>query len=392
MSRNQPSRLFNRYPLIVPIVALGVTILLGYLPYRFFFASTQQPIMPPPAPMVSVETVTLQNIPIFYEYSGRVAGKKAVEIRARVSGTLLKRNYIEGSRVKKGTVLFLIDPAPFEAVVAQARARFIQTEKDWMRAKKLFAENALSAKEHDAALSAYEQAKADLKTAKINLEYTTVKAPITGVTSKEAVSEGSLVVADSTLLTYLTETESLYINFSIPDAEMLDQKTQIESGDIILPPDKKLHAEISLSEDMPHKVQGIVDFTDSIIDTQTGSVQSRAVVSNANQTLLPGMFVRLKVKGMTRKNAIAIPDKAVMQGPQGTFVYVATPDNTAAIKPVTLGMLSNGKRLIESGLASGDRVITEGMIKVRPNSPIQVSTPPLPKDNTPPQAPVAKKG
>lgn len=394
MAMNSSSPLLRRYPLTIPavvIIALGVILFLGI---RSFLHTNSSAPMTPPPPVVSVLTLVTKDTPVSFEYAGRIAGKKAVEVRARVSGTLLKRNFVEGSRVKKGTVLFVIDPAPYEAALAQAKARAHQTERDWTRAKTLFAEKALSSKEYDAAESAYQQAKADLKTAKINLDYTTVKAPLSGITSKEAISEGNLVVADSTLLTHLTEMDALHVNFAIPDAESLEQRRLLEKGMLFIPSDKKLQAEIILGDGTKHPTPGTVDFTDSIIDTQTGSVQSRALLANVDQSLLPGMFVRVHVKGMQRKDAILIPDRAVMQGPQGAFVYGVGSDSNATIKPIKLGMLVDGHRLVEEGLTPGDKVIVEGMIKVRPNTPVQVAPdgPPPGKEGTPSkQAPTDEK-
>lgn len=396
MAMNKPSSLLKRYPLTIPVavvITLGVVVFLGI---KSFLRSDSNAHMTPPPPVVTVLTAATKDTPVSFEYAGRIAGKKAVEIRARVSGTLLKRNFVEGTHVKKGSVLFVIDPAPYEAALAQAKARAYQTERDWTRAKTLFAEKALSSKEYDAAQSAHEQAKADLKTAKINLEYTTVKAPLSGVTSKEAISEGNLVVADSTLLTHQTEMEALYVNFAIPDAESIEQRRLLEKGVLVMPSNKKLQAEITLGDGTKHPTLGTVDFTDSIIDIQTGSIQSRALLANTDQSLLPGMFVRIHVKGMHRKDAILIPDRAVMQGPQGTFVYGVGSDSNATIKPIKLGMLVDGHRLVEEGLVPGDKVIVEGMIKVRPNTPVQVApdAPPAGKEGNPSkQAPSdGKKG
>ncbi|MBX9696801.1 MAG: efflux RND transporter periplasmic adaptor subunit [Alphaproteobacteria bacterium] len=396
MTMNNPSPLLKRYPLTIPVIlliALGIILFLGI---KSFWQKDSNAHMTPPPPMVSVLTVETKDTPISFEYAGRISGKKAVEVRARVSGTLLKRNFVEGTHVKRGTVLFIIDPAPYEAALAQAKARFTQTERDWIRAKTLMSEKALSLKEYDATEAAYEQAKADLKTAKINLEYTTVKAPLSGVTSKEAISEGNLVVADTTLLTYLTEMDALHVNFAIPDVESIEQRRLLDKGILLMPLDKKLQAEIILGDGTKHPTLGAIDFTDSIIDGQTGSIQSRALLANADQSLLPGMFVRVRVKGMSRKNALLIPDRAVMQGPQGTFVYGVGPDSNATIKPVKLGMLLDGYRLVEEGLTQGDKVIIEGMIKVRPNTPVQVEpdTPPSSKEGAPskPEPSDGKKG
>ncbi len=355
-------------------IAAAVIFVLAYIIYSIFSGSPapQQHQMPPAA--VTVEEINPADIPLTYEYSGRVAGSREVEIRARVSGILQKRSYAEGQAVKQGDVLFRIDPAPFEAELAEARATLTQSEKDWGRAEGLYKEKALSAREHDQAQGAYEQAKARLRTAQINLGYTTVTAPIAGVTSREGISEGSLVTADSTLLTRISQLDPIYIYFAIPDAEALWQRNEVANGNVILPEDKTLLAEIHLGDGIVYKDKAKVNFTDSIIDPQTGTVSSRAVVENPDGSLLPGQFVRVVVEGMSKVNAIAVADKAIMQGPMGTFVYVVTPEGKAGIAPVKLGPLNNGKRLIESGLKKGDRVVVEGMIKVVPDAPVVAQT------------------
>ena len=329
---------------------------------------------PPPAP-VTILGITPADVPLVYEYAGRTSGSREVEIRARVSGILQKRAYTEGQAVSQGDVLFEIDPAPYKAALAQAQARFNQTDKDWKRAQVLLKQKALSAREHDDSQAAYEQSKAALETAQINLGYTTVTAPINGITSKESLSEGSLIVADNSLLTRLVQLDPIYIDFAIPDGEALEQRRQIAAGATVIPEDGKLRAEIRLGDGSLYPEQGTLNFTDSIIDPQTGSVNSRAVVPNFDSRLIPGQFVRVVVKGMVRKNAIAIPDQAIMQGPKGPFVYTVDDARKAVITPVKLGNLNNKMRLIESGLKEDDRVIVEGMIKVKPDMPVTVGKP-----------------
>lgn len=365
MSKRQ-STLFG----IIAIVILVVAVVgLGSL-----FSGKKGPGGPqggmPPAE-VTVTTVAPADVPVKFEYAGRTAGFREVEIRARVSGILLKRTYAEGQLVQAGDVLFAIDPATFQAALAQAQATYNQAERDWNRSAKLFEQKALSARERDQSLSAYEQAKAQLKTARINLNYTTVIAPITGVTSAEAMSEGSLVVADQSLLTRLTQLDPLYVNFAYPDTESTQQRRDLASGRLTMPDDRRLKAEIHFGDGTVYQQEGDIDFTDSIIDPQTGSVRARAILPNPDAGLLPGQFVRVVVKGFVRRNAIAIPDQAIIQGPQGAMVYVVDAADKAQIRPVVLGPLEGTQRLVESGLNTGDRVIYEGMIKVRPDSVVK---------------------
>lgn len=356
------------------LVVLGVAAAAGYGMYKLFFgAPPPTPAMP--APSVMAVEISPADLPMTYEYAGRTAGSREVEIRARVSGILLQRNYVEGQPVTQGDLLFTIDPAPFEAALAQAQARLTQTERDWKRADVLIKEKALSPREYDEAKSAYEQAKAEVKTARINLDYTTVTAPISGITSKEGLSEGSLVTADTSLLTRIAQLDPVYVEFSIPDSEAIYQRQQLASGAMVQPDDGKLTIEIFFGDRRDTPFHGVVDFTDSVIDPQTGTVRARGVLQNADNAVLPGQFVRVALKGLTLKQATIIPDTAVMQGPMGTFVYTITPEGKAAITPVTLGALAGKNRIVTSGLSEGDKVITEGMIKVQPDAPVTIIDP-----------------
>lgn len=378
-----------------PLVILLVLALVaggGYFAYTRYFQPKEAPAAAPQMPPaeVVVHTVAPKDVPLTFEYAGRTAGSREVEIRARVTGILQKRAYTEGQKVKQDDVLFEIDPAPFAAELADAQAAFSRSESDWKRAGLLVKEKALSAREFDEAKAGYEQAKAKLDTAKINLGYTMVTAPISGVTSQESMSEGGLVVANQTLLTRLTRLDPMYVNFSTPDEELLLQRRMVASGEYGMPEDGKLRAEIRFGDGGVYKEEGTVDFTDSLIDPQTGTVSNRAVVPNGEDILLPGQFVRVVVKGFVRKNAIAIPDQAVMQGPQGPFVYVVV-DDKAAVRPVVLGVLAGSDRLVKDGLKAGDQVIVEGMIKTRPDAPVKIVDPNAAPAETPAAAPAADK-
>lgn len=324
---------------------------------------------------VVVNTVRAEDVPLVFEYAGRTAGSREVEIRARVSGILLKRSYVEGERVEQGDVLFRIDPRPFEATLAENQARLTQTKNDWERAQMLYNEKALSAREFDEARAAYEASNALTRSARINLDYTTVTAPISGITSREGLSEGSLVTADNSLLTRLTQIDPIYVNFGAPDSESLLNRQKVASGEYSLPDDGKLTAEIFTSGGVAYPQKASVSFTDSIIDPLTGTVSTRAVLPNKDGMVLPGQFVRVKVHGLTAKNVIVLPDKAVLQGPEGVYVYTLDEGNVATSKIVELGDLNDGKRLITSGLKSGDRVVVEGMVKVKPGMAVHVESP-----------------
>lgn len=362
----------RRFPLRLVIILL-VLAAVGFFAYRHFTAKPATPPAPPP-PAVTVEAVEVRDIPLEFDYAARLAGSREVEIRARVGGTLLKREYEEGAYVKRGDTLFQIDPDPYYAALAEAQATFNQAARDWQRARTLMNSKALSAREFDQAQALYGQSKALLETAKINLAYTTVRAPISGFTSEEGFSEGSLVVADTSLLTRLTQLDPMYVEFAYPDSDAMMQRAGVANGSITLPEDNMLRVSITFTDGSVYPSEGKIRFTDSIIDPNTGTVRARAVVPNAGKAILPGQFVHVTVKGLTQKQAIGVPEKAIMQGPMGMFVYTVGAEDKAVITPVELGLLNNGTRVITKGLKAGDRVVTEGMIKVRPDSPVRIDT------------------
>jgi membrane fusion protein (multidrug efflux system) len=351
----------------------------------------------PPPPEVAVQPVSARDVPLTFEYAGRVTGSREVQVRARVSGILLERTYVEGQVVKQGDVLFRIDPETYqvqltraEAQLAQEQARLLQAERNWKRIQPLFQRETVSARERDEALSALDLARAsvavaeaEVKAARISLDYTKVVAPVSGVTSQEAVSEGSLVGTGATdsLLTRITQLDPLYVNFAIPDSEWAARTAQINEGIVTLPPDRNLVVEVRTSAGAALDVEGRLNYTDSSIDPQTGTISARAVVPNPDNKLLPGQFVRVVVKGMTLKNAITIPQPALMQGPQGPFVYIVTPEGQAQVRPVKLGRAMGDQWVVTDGLAPGDRVVTEGVIKVRPGQPVRTAAAAAPSTN-----------
>ncbi len=343
-------------------------------------------------------------MPIRFEFVGQTAGSKEAEVRARVQGILEKRAYQEGGRVKAGQPLFVIDPKPYAAqaeqaaaALAQAQAEHAQARRNLERLKPLVGDAAISRREYDDAVSAEEaaaaavkQAQARLTEARLNLSYTNVTAPVSGVASRSLKSEGSLVApgADS-LLTTISQLDPLYVNFSIAENEQLRIDRLRAEGKLVVPDAKRggYAIRIVLADGHPFPRKGKLSFIDPRIDPATGSFSARAEVANPDGTLRPGQFVRVIVEGAERPDAIVVPQRAVMEGPQGKFVYLAGKaadgKDVALPRPLVVGdwVELGGDRLwiVESGLKPGDRVIVEGMAKIFPvpgGAPIMLGPPP----------------
>lgn len=342
----------------------------------------------PPAP-VSVITVAQRDVPVRYEYVAQTAGYREVEVRARVTGILQKRLYREGTAVKAGQALFAIDPAPFRVALARAEAdlagaevRLAQARREVARLKPVLEARAISQKELDDSLSAEQLAAADAQSARarvnearLNLSYTRVDSPIAGIAGRTAVSEGALVSGPNVLLTSVTQTDPMYVNFGISDREHLALRRDVDLGRLKLPAGRKFQARIKLSDGSLYDGVGALDFTDVRVNTQTGTSESRAEFSNKNNILRSGEFVRIILDGALRPDAIVVPQRAVLESPKGKFVYVVGPDNKAEVRPVEAGDWTADGWIINSGLKAGERVITDGVMKIGPGAPVQVVAP-----------------
>jgi len=342
--------------------------------------------MPPPE--VSVTTLRAGPIALNYAYPGRAGPFREVEVHARVAGILKQRVYTEGAKVKAGDVLFRIDPIPFEIEVAQAQAqlqqaksRLAQAESDAARSTQLFTDRVGSAQAHDNSIYAMEIAKAGvavaeaaLKTAEVNLGYTTVTAPIDGVTSLKLKSEGGLVDAAgaSSLLARITQVDPIYVNFSFGDRDLTQIQGMLASGKAKASAGGGWAVRVTSGDDKSIDEQGSIDFIDSNIDTQTGTIRARAVIPNKNGRLRPGQFLQLAVTGISLPEALVVPRVAVMQGAQGPYVYAVDVNNKALLRPITLGREVEDGWIVASGVSEGDRIITNGMIKVMPGAVVSV--------------------
>jgi len=358
----------------------------------------------PPVP-VSVVAVQPQNVPVSYEFVGQANGYRQVQVRARVGGILLKRVYTEGRPVKEGDLLFQIDPAPYQAAYDNAKAslgveeaKLVNAKQNYDRVLPLFKENAVSQKDRDDAVASYQSAlasvaaaRATLQNAKINLGYTRVTAPITGMTSKEAVSEGSLISAsnDASLLTTISQLDPIYVNFSVSDNDMLHLRKLEQSGKLKLVEPKKLGVSLKLSDGSEYSQTGSLNFTDNIIDPTTGTVSSRALFPNAKGQILPGQFVRVVLNGVTRTNALVVPQKAVFSSQQGKMVWVAGPDGKAKPTPIETADEVGHNVIVDKGLKPGDHVVIDNLIKLRPNAMVKPELVPLATANAAEPAPAA---
>jgi membrane fusion protein (multidrug efflux system) len=341
---------------------------------------------------VTVMAVEPQTLPVTWEVIGQTQGSREVEVRPRVTGILLERRYTEGSYVKRGALLFRIDPLPFQTaveqtrgLVGQAEAELSRTQQDVARLQPLYADNAVSKKELDDAVSAMQAAHANLfsvraqhKAAQIDLGYTSIEAPISGVTSRAAVSEGSLVTALQTLLTRIFQVDPLWVNFSFPSKDFAEIQHEIQTGRIAMPPANGFTVEMLRQNGERYARTGRLNFQDTTVDPKTGTIEARAQFPNPDAQVLAGEFVRLRISGAVRPAAILIPQRAMMQSPTGQGVYVLTEAGKADMRRIATGETVGEQIIVVEGLDAGEQVIVDGIVKLRPGAAVQAIRAPKP--------------
>ncbi len=359
---------------------------------------TQAPSAPS-APEVTIMTVEAKDAPVTFEFVGVTASSQQVEVRARVDGFLDERLYTEGGIVKQGDVMFRMDAKPFQAeldaakaALAQQQARLWTAQANLKRVKPLARANAVSQKELDdaqgtvnAAAAAVEMAKADVETARLNLGYTTIYAPVTGASSFARIQNGAYVSQQNSLLTYVAQLDPMWVDFSISEDEMLGFREQRDSGQLRVPEASALDVEIVLADGSVFPDVGRIFFADASYSTETGTFLLRATFSNPDARLRPGQFVRVHVKGVVRPNAILVPQQAVMQGAQGFFVWIVDQEGKAQIRPVEVGDWQGDNWFILKGLSRGERVITDGLMRLAKGVPVKVAAAPARSGVTPDQ-------
>lgn len=344
-----------------------------------------QPADPQPEPpQVEIRRLNAAEVVMRETYPGRARGAREVQVRSRVEGILQSRGYTEGQRVEKGADLFIIDPEPFQVALQQAQAalenaeaRARQAAREWEQVRPLHQRGAISTLQRDRKLSELELARADVARAKaavaqarIDLGYTRVRAPLTGVTSLEVLDPGSLVQPGD-LLTTLTEFDPVHVYFSLPEQDPLARRA---ASRVLGADEDTLRRTVTLilPDGSHHPQTGAVDFTESSIDPQTGTVRARAVFSNAQGSIRPGQFVRVELIAHRLPQALTVPPSAVTEGAEGPIVFVVDEQDKAQARPVVLGPSNAQLQVLEDGVAAGDRVIVAGIAKVRSGTPVKI--------------------
>jgi membrane fusion protein (multidrug efflux system) len=366
----------------LPLVAFAAIVALGA-------CHQEQPKPQRPPPEVSVITIKPQTIPDVPALVAQTESSQLVDITARISGFLDKINYQEGALVKDGQVLFQIDPKPFKAQLDAARgelqaqqARHTTAGANLSRVKPLAQQNALSQSdldraqgEFDASQAAVYSAQAKVTEAELNLSYTTIRSPVTGLASKSEQREGAYInsVAPSSRLTYVAKVHPMWVNFSVSQNQAARRQELFKAGQLVPPKNDDYDVELVLAEGASYPYRGKVSFADPSYSMSTGSFLVRAVVPNPKGELRPGMFVTAKLHGAVRPNAVVIPQLAVQQGSKGHLVYVVKEDGSAEVRPVIVGDYYGEKDIvIADGLQAGDRVVVEGALKVVPGQPVKI--------------------
>lgn len=334
-----------------------------------------------PALPVGVIEMQSTSVPIQAEAVAQTEGAKEVEVRPRVGGILLKKLFQEGEPIKAGQVMFQIDPVPFqiavqqaEAQLAQQKARITQTQREADRLKGLLDTQSISQREYDNAISdnavataSLLQYEALLREAKLNLSYTTVTAPTSGIAGRFQFSEGALVSANTSLLTSIVQLSPIWVRFSLSDSELTSLGGQLNNHNV-------KNIQLVLPDGSEHPESGKLNFSASEIDPALGTQQLRAVFENASRSLLPGQFVRARVTTGTREGVFIVPQTSVLTNDQGKFVYVVEKDaagkTVAGVRVIQEGGWQGENWVILGGLKAGDKVIADNLIKIRPGAPV----------------------
>ncbi len=341
----------------------------------------QAPGAPPP-PSVSIANPVEKKVMEWDEYTGRFDAQDMVEVRARISGVLTEVNFTDGAVVKKGDLLFVIDPRPFQRVLDRDRAalqgakvKLDFAQRDLERARPLMSNNTISQQVFDqrnqvvkTAEAEVLSAEASVKSAELDVEFTRIHAPIGGRISRKLISEGNYVTGGSgsgSLLTTIVSTDPIYFYFDISEADFLKYKRLYEQGMRPSSRETPNPLEVGLQGDTGFPYKGQMNFVDNRIDANTGSLRERATFSNPNGMLLPGLFARARVIGSGEYNAILLPDEAIATDQSNRLVFVVADDGTVGAKPVSLGPMIDGLRVIRTGVSPSDWVIVNGVQRAR---------------------------
>ena len=338
-----------------------------------------------PPPVVMVSHPVAREITDYYEYTGRMAAVDAVEVRARVSGYLVKVNFQEGALVKKGDLLLQIDPRPFLAVLDQAKgqvaqweAKLARAEADVTRDERLLPKGAASQKDLDQAVAdrgearaAIQSARAAVDRAALDLEFTRVTAPISGRISRYLLTEGNLVTLDSTLLTTIVSVDPMYAYFDADEGSVLHVRQLIREGKLHSARDGAVPVLLGLANEAGYPHRGTINFVDNQVNPQTGTLRLRGVFPNEDKALEPGYFARVQLLIGQSRRALLITERAIDTDQGQKILYVVNDKNEVRSHPISVGALHDGLRVIEDGVQPGERVIVNGLLQVRPGVTVE---------------------
>lgn len=358
------------------IMALSAAIVLAACGQNAPPAGQPGSAMPPAE--VGVVTVTPTDVGVMTDLPGRLEASRVAQIRARVAGVLHKRLFVEGSDVRAGQPLFQIDASPYEAALSSAQASLAKAEANVMQAaaqadrfKPLLAEKAISQQEFINAQAAHKQAQADVamaraavETARINVGYANITAPIAGRIGRGLVTEGALVgQGEATPLALVQQIDPIYVNFTQSAADVMKLRQHKRAGQTTV--------RVLMEDGSEYAHLGKLLFSDLTVDSTSGQVTLRAVVPNPQGILLPGLFVRVRMEQVRLSNVITLPQQAVTRSPQGDSVMVVSSDGKVVPRPVKVGAQQNGQWIIVSGLATGEQVMVDGFQKLRGPAPVK---------------------
>jgi membrane fusion protein (multidrug efflux system) len=349
---------------------------------------SKQPAPPPPAAAeVTAITVAQKDTPVDLEFVAQTQSSREVEIRARVEGFLDKRLYTEGQPVRAGQILFQMDRKPFEAALQSAKGQLEQqkarlgvAQQNLARVRPLAEQNAVSRKDLDDAVGNEQQARAavfaaegQVRTAQLNLSYTTISSPLNGLSSYAKMQEGSYVTpGEAGLLTYVSQVDPMWVNFSVSENELLKYRAEVDKGRLRFPPNSEFDVEVVLGDGTVFPNHGRINFIAPSFSKETGTFLIRTEVANPEGTLKPGQFVRARVIGAVRPDAILVPRRAVLQGAKSHYVWVIDKDGKARERVVDVGEWLGDDWFINQGLRAGERMVADGAIRVSPGAPLKV--------------------
>jgi len=345
-------------------------------------SSGQAKTVPPasPLPLVKVVNATAQDVPRYLDEIGKNAAFETVTVTPQVAGRIVERHFKDGDNLRKGQLLFVIDPRPFKAQVDAAQATLMQNKAalelakiEFKRDEEIVNTRAISREDYDTKKNAVDVAQAQvqaaqaaLETAKLNLEYCYVHSPIDGRAGARLVDIGNVVQANATQLLSIQHLDPIYANFTITERDLPEVQKQMAQG--------TLKAMIWLPTDIPSTARsGKIEFLDNAVQNGTGTVNLRATIANEDRHFWPGQFVNVKLVLGTQKSAVVIPNEATQISQKGLFIYVVKPDDTAELRPIALGQRQGGDVVIATGLRPGERVVVAGQMTVRPGAKVRIA-------------------